>query len=114
MNRTILWGHLELIHVILDFGDGTANIVTWHFEHCKSIKRSHVVLLYNGSTHFTGTGNIFILGAHVTLFTLHSNVFIKLYQTHSNSIEHFTHHNIILLEHYQTLLNYQTYFLRVT
>ena len=53
-------------------------------------------------------------GAHVTLFTLHSNAFIKLYQTHSNSIKHFTHHNIILFEHYQTLSNYQTYFLRVT
>ena len=39
-------------------------------------------------------------GAHVTLYTLYSNVFIKLYQTHSNSIKHFIHHNIILFEHY--------------
>ena len=93
-------GVLKLIHVILDFGDGTANIVTWHFEHCKSIKRSYVVLLYNRLTHFTRTGNIFILGVPVTLFTLHSNIFIKLYQTHSNSIKHFTHHNTILFEHY--------------
>ena len=106
MNRTVMWGSLELIHVILDFGDGTANIVTWHFGCQKSIKRSLVVLLYNGSTHFTGTGNIFILGAHVTLFTLHSNVFIKLYRTLSSSVEHFTHRNTILFKHYQTLLNY--------
>ena len=41
MNRTMIWGDLELIHVIsymwqlkisiLDFGGGTKNIVTWHF-----------------------------------------------------------------------------------
>ena len=64
------WGDLELINVIshmlklkisiLDFGGGTANIVTWHFGHQKSIKGTHVVLLYNGSTHFSGTGNIFL------------------------------------------------------
>ena len=63
MNRTMMWGDLELIDVIsnmlklkitiLDFGGGTANIVTWHFGHQKSIKRVHVVLLYNGSIHFT-------------------------------------------------------------
>ena len=67
MNRTMTWGDLELIHVIsymlnlkisiLDFGSGTANIVTWHFGHHRSIQGAHVVLLYNGSTHFTGTGN---------------------------------------------------------
>ena len=76
MNRTITWGDLELIHVIsymlklktsiLDFGGGSAKIVTWHFGHQKSIKGVHVVLLYNGSTHFTGTGN-FYFGANVTL-----------------------------------------------
>ena len=64
------WGDLELINVIsymlklkisiLDFGGGTANIVTWHFGHQKSIKGAHVVLLYNGSTHFSGTGNNFL------------------------------------------------------
>ena len=53
MNRTIMWGDLELIHVIsymlklkisiLDFGGGTANIVTWHFGHQKSIEGAHVV-----------------------------------------------------------------------
>ena len=72
MNRALRWGDLELIHVInymmqlkisiLDFGGGTKNIVTWHFGHQKTIKGVHVVLLYNGSTHFTATGNFFILG----------------------------------------------------
>ena len=73
------WGDLELINVIshmlklkisiLDFGGGTANIVTWHFGHQKSIKGAHVVLLYNGSTQFSGTGNIFLkLGTNLTLF----------------------------------------------
>ena len=67
MNRTMTWGDLELINVIsymlklkisrLDFGGGTANIVTWHFGHQKSIKGAHVVLLYNESAHFCGTGN---------------------------------------------------------
>ena len=68
MNRTMTRRYLELIHVIslmwqlkisiLDFGGGTKIIVTWYFGHQK-IKGAHVVLLYNGSTHFTGTG-IFI------------------------------------------------------
>ena len=35
------------------------NIETWHFGHQKSIKGAHVVLIYNGSTHFTGTGNFY-------------------------------------------------------
>ena len=70
MNRTMTWGDLELIHLIsymlnlkisiLDFGGGTANIVTWHFGHHRSIQGAHVVLLYNGSTHFSGTGNNFL------------------------------------------------------
>ena len=61
------WGDFELIHVIsymlnlkisiLDIGGGTANIVTWHFGRHRSIQGAHVVLLYNGSTHFTGTDN---------------------------------------------------------
>ena len=69
INRTMTWGDLELINVIsyllklkisiLDFGGGTANIVTWHFGCQKSVKGVHVVLLYNGSTHFTGTGNFY-------------------------------------------------------
>ena len=63
-------GDLELINVIshmlklkisiLDFGGGSANIATWHFGHQKSIRGAHVVLLYNGSTHFSGTGNILL------------------------------------------------------
>ena len=73
-------GDLELIHVIshmwqlkisiLDFGGGTKNIVTWYFGHQKTIKGAHVVLLYNGSTHFTGTGNFFILGTCNTFYTV--------------------------------------------
>ena len=69
MNRTMTWGDLELIHVIsymlnlkisiLEFGGGTANIVTWHFGCYRLIQGAHVVLLYNGSTHFSGTGNNF-------------------------------------------------------
>ena len=57
---------------------------------------------------------MYVTTCSINFYTLHSNVFIKLYQTYLNSIEHFTHHNIILFEHYRTLLNYQTYFLRVT
>ena len=70
MIKTITWGDLELINVIilmlklkmsiLDFGGGTTNIVTWHFGNQKSIKTADIVLLYNGSTHFTGTGNTYI------------------------------------------------------
>ena len=79
------WEDLELINVIslmvtlkisiLDYAGGTANIVTWHFGHQKSIKGVHIVLIYNRSTHFTGTGKFYITnadGAHVTLFALHS------------------------------------------
>ena len=67
INRTITWGDLELIKVtslmlnlkisILDYTGGTANIKRWHFGNHNSIKNADVVLLYNGSTHFTGTGN---------------------------------------------------------
>ena len=70
MMKTIMWGDLELINVIslmlklkifiLDFGGGTTNIVTWHFGNQKSIKTADIVLLYNGSTHFTGIGNTYI------------------------------------------------------
>ena len=77
-------GDLELIHVIsymlnlrisiLDFGGGTADIVTWHFGHHRSIQGIHVVLLYNRSTHSTGTGNNFLKISqrkNVILFTLY-------------------------------------------
>ena len=63
------WGDLELINVIslmlnfkisiVNYAGGTANIVTQHFGHQKSIKGAHVILIYNGSTHFTGTGNFY-------------------------------------------------------
>ena len=69
MNRTMTWGDLELIQVIslmlnlkvfiLDFAGGTANIETWHYGNHKSIKDVYVILIYNGSTHFTGTGNFY-------------------------------------------------------
>ena len=85
INRTMTWGDLELINVIslmlnlkisiLDYAGGTANMVTWHFGCQKSIKGAHIVLIYNGSTHFTGTGKFYIIngdGEHVTLFPLHS------------------------------------------
>ena len=52
---------LNLKISILDFAGGTANIVTWHFGCQKSIKGAHVILIYNGSTHFTGTGNFLII-----------------------------------------------------
>ena len=58
MMKTIMWGDLELINVIslmlklkisiLDFGRAT------------TIKTADIVLLSNGSTHFTGTGNTYI------------------------------------------------------
>ena len=53
---------LKLKISILDYSGGTANRETWHFGHQKSIKGAHVVLSYNGSTHFTGTGNFIING----------------------------------------------------
>ena len=68
MNRTMTQGDLELIHmislipnfkIILDYAGDTANIVRWHFGGQKSIKKVDVILIYNGSTHFTGTGNIY-------------------------------------------------------
>ena len=69
MNRTMTWGDLELIHVIslmlnlkisiLDYARGTANIVRWHFGGQESIKKADVILIYNGSTHFTGIGNFY-------------------------------------------------------
>ena len=45
------------------------------FGHQKSIKGAHVVLIYNGPTHFTGTGYFIINGdgVHLTFyFALHS------------------------------------------
>ena len=74
------WGDLESINVInlmlnlkifiLDYAGGTANIVTWHFGCQKSIKGVHVIFIYNGSTHFPGTGNFYHNGDDtcVTLF----------------------------------------------
>ena len=69
------WVDLELINVtslmpnlkisILDYAGGTANMVRWHFGGQKSIKKkkkADVILIYNGSTHFTGTGNFIING----------------------------------------------------
>ena len=66
MNRS--WADLGIINVIshmfnlnvsvLDFGGDTAHIVKWHFGQHQSIKETHVLLLYNGSTHFPGTGNL--------------------------------------------------------
>ena len=63
------WGDRELINVIslmlnlnisiLDYAGGTANIKKWHFGGHKSIKKSRYELIYNGSTHFTGTGNFY-------------------------------------------------------
>ena len=68
MNRSMTWADLDIINVIsymfnlnisvLDFGGGTANIVKWHFGQHQSIKEAHVLLLYNGSTHFSGTCNL--------------------------------------------------------
>ena len=64
MSRSMTWADLDLINVIshmlnlhitvLDFGGGTSNIVQWHFG---QKEEADVILLYNGSTHFTGTGN---------------------------------------------------------
>ena len=95
------WGQLELIHVILDFGDGTANIATWHIGHQKSIKGLHIVLLYNGSTHFTGTSNILYWGTLSTLCTALKHI----YQTLLNSLK--PYQTFLPIEHYiiQTLLN---------
>ena len=98
MMKTIMWGDLELINVIslmlklkisiLDFGGGTTNIVTWHFGNQKSIKTADIVLLYNSSTHFTGTGiHTLLQGACVTVFTLHFffNAFYQTLSTISNN-----------------------------
>ena len=87
INRTITWGDLELINVIslklqlkisiLDYAGSTINIEIWHFGDQKSIKETHVVLIYNGSTHFTGTGNFIInddWGTHNTFCTALSNL----------------------------------------
>ena len=81
MLNTLTWGDLKLIHVIsymlklkisiLDFGGGTSNIATLHIGCQKSIKGVHVVLLYNGSTHVTGTGNILYWGTCNTLHCTH-------------------------------------------
>ena len=96
MMKTITWGDLKLINVIslmlkleisiLDFGGGTTNIITWHFGNQKSIKTADIVLLYNGSTHFTGTGNTYIASrACVTVFALH--FFSFFFFNAPNSIE---------------------------
>ena len=68
MNRSMTWADLDIINVIshmfnlnisvLDFGGGTTHIIKWHFGQHQSIKEAHVLLLYNGSTHFSGTGNL--------------------------------------------------------
>ena len=111
MNRTMTWGDLELIHVIsyilklmisiLDFGGGTSNIATWHIGHQKSIKGVHVVLLYNRSTHFTGTGNILYWGTCNTFYTaLKHN-----YRTLPNSPKLYRTFCTILKRNYQTLSN---------
>ena len=120
INRTIIWGDFELIHVIsymlklkisiLDIGGGTSNIATWHIGHQKSIKGVHVVLLYNGSTHFTGTGNILYWGICNTFCTaLHHN-----YRTLPNSLEPYQTFCTTLKHNYRTLPNslktYRTFF----
>ena len=99
INRTMTWGDLELINEIslmlnlkisiLDYAGGTSNIVTWHFGCQKSIKGVHIVLIYNGSTHFTGTGKFYIIngdGAHVTLFALHSIIPSQILLNHLRNI----------------------------
>ena len=102
--KTITWGDLELINVIslmlklkisiLDFGGGTTNIVTWHFGNQKSIKIADIVLLYNGATHFTGTGNTYIASRGMcnnfctALFFLFI-FFNAFYQTLSNNLKQF-------------------------
>ena len=88
INRTMTWGDLELINVIslmlnlkisiLDYADGTANLVRWHFRGQKSIKKVDVILIYNGSTRLTGTGNFIIngdAGTHNTF--LHCTLSVK-------------------------------------
>ena len=85
---------LKLKISILGFGGGTTNIVTWHFGNQKSIKTADIVLLYNGSTHFTGTDNTYIASRgmcnsfHTALFFLffffNALNSIKLYQTMFN------------------------------
>ena len=77
---------LNLKISILDYIGGTANIVRWYFGGQKSIKKADVILIYNGSTHFTGTGNFIINGdggTHNTIF-LHCTVSLK-----SNCLELF-------------------------
>ena len=104
INRTMTWGDLELINVIslmlnlkisiLDYAGGTANIVTWHFGCQKSIKGVHLILIYNGSTHFTETSNFhhkWGWGTHITLF-LHCT--LSLNQTLSNSSSSYFNYNL--------------------
>ena len=98
INRTMMWGDLELINVInymlnlkisiLDYAGGTANITIWHFGQQKSLKGAHLVLIYNGSTHFTGTDFFLNIGAHVTLMHCVLSL-LELFQTLSNLLEHF-------------------------
>ena len=49
---------------------GASNVATWHIGCQKSIKGVHVVLLYNGSTHFTGTGYILYWDTCNTFYTV--------------------------------------------
>ena len=43
-----------------NYAGGTANIKRWHFGGHKSIKKkADMILIYNGSTHFPGTGNFY-------------------------------------------------------
>ena len=119
ISRTMTWGDFELIHVIsymlklkisiLDIDGSTSNIATWHIGHQKSIKGVHVILLYNGSTHFTGMGNILYWGIYSTFCTtLHHN-----YRTLLNSLKPYRTFCTTLKCNYQTILNslksYQTF-----
>ena len=117
MMKTITWGDLELINVIslilklkisiLDFGGGTTNIVTWHFGNQKSIKTVDMVLLYNGSTHFTGTGNTHI-ASRGTCNSFHTALFLFYFFYAPNSIELYRtifNHNYKLFKLFRTLSN---------
>ena len=106
INRTMTWRDLELIDVIslmlnlkisiLDYVGGTANIVRWHFGGQKSIKKTDVILIYNGSNHFTETGNFIINGdggTYNTFFALHSIIKTEPYRTLPNYLKTYFNHN---------------------
>ena len=61
---------LNLKISILDYASGTANI-TRHFGQQKSLKGAHLVLIYNGSTHFTGTDFCFKYWDTCNTYALH-------------------------------------------